>query len=266
MKAIIFSFFVVGLISCNTSTDTNTPEMPGVYSMQSQTIDDGTDKTVLKDLNQLKLYTDKYFMYVQGDRGNSIYSFGLGSYSVDDSGYVIEKAIYSASDSSFNSEPRTYKLDITTSIDGYRQFIPDITIGGEKSTLTEEYNRSGTKATTPLDGVWKETNFYVVNGNDTTITERVQYKAYYSGYFMYGQYFSDDSTHRHTTGMGYGSFKMENDHQVKETDLNSSYNIVPGQVYTIEIEMSDENNYKQTLTQEDGSKHIEVYERLGISL
>ena len=262
MKAIIFSFFVVGLISCNTSSDSSTPEMPGVYSMQSQTIDDGTDKTTLKDLNQLKLYTDKYFMYVQADRGNSIYSFGLGSYSVGDSGYVIENAIYSASDSTFNSEPRTYKLDITTNFDGYRQFIPDITIGGQKSTLTEEYTRSGTKTTTPLDGVWKLTNFYFVNGTDTTSFERTQFKAFYNGYFMYGQYYVDDSTNRHTTSMGYGSFKMENDTQITETDLNSSYNIIPGQVYTIEIEMMDENRYKQTHLQEDGSKHVEVYERL----
>lgn len=262
MKAIIFSFLVIGLISCNTSSDVDAPKMSGVYSMQSQTIDDGTDKTTLKDLKQLKIYTDKYFMYVQANRGNSIYSFGVGTYSVDDSGYVIEKSIYSASDSTFNSEPRTYTLDITTNVDGYRQFIPDITIGGQKATLTEEYKRSGTETTTPLEGVWKQTNFYIVNGNDTTSIDRTQYKAYYHGYFMYGQYYVDDSTGRNTTGMGYGSFKMENDHQMKETDLNSSYNIIPGQVYTIDIEMIDENSYKQTLTQEDGSKHIEVYQRL----
>lgn len=236
--------------------------MPGVYSMQSQTIDDGTDKTTLKDLKQLKIYTDKYFMFVQANRANSIYSFGVGTYSVNDSGYVIENSIYSASDSTFNSDPRTYTLDITTNVDGYNQFIPDITIGGQKSTLTEEYKRSGTQINTPLDGVWKQTAFYIVNGNDSTEYKRTQYKAFYNGYFMYGQYYVDDSTGLNTTGMGYGSFKMENDHQIKETDLNSSYNIIPGQVYTIEIEMIDENNYKQTLTQQDGSKHIELYRRL----
>ena len=262
MKAFIYSFFVIGLMSCNTSSDSSSPKMPGIYTMQSQTIDDGTDKTTLKDLNQLKLYTDKYFMYVQADRKNSIYSFGLGSYSVNDSGFVIEKAIFSASDSTSSSEPRTYQLDITTNFDGYRQFIPDITIGGQKSTLTEEYKKTGTEITTPLDGVWKETNFYVVNGIDTVANERTQFKAFYRGYFMYGQYYQDDSTHRHKTGMGYGSFKMDNDHQIQETDLNSSFNIVPGQVYTIEIEMINENSYKQTLKQQDGSKHIEVYQRL----
>lgn len=261
MKAIIFSFFVVGLISCNSSSDIKMPEMPGVYSMQSQTIDDGTDKTTLKDLRQLKLYTDKYFMYVQADRANSIYSFGLGSYSVNDSGFVIEKALFSATDSTSSTDQRTYQLDITTNIDGYRQFIPEITIGGQKSSLTEEYIRSGIKTTTPLDGVWKETNFYVVNGNDTAAQERTQFKAFYNGYFMYGQYYIDDSTNSPTTGMGFGTFKMENDHQMNETDLNSSYTIVPGQVYTIDVEMINENSYKQTLKQEDGSKHIEVYKR-----
>ena len=262
MKAIIYSLLVFSFISCNTSADVDKPEMAGVYSMQSQTIDDGTDKTTLKDLKQLKIYTDKYFMYVQANRANAIYSFGLGTYSVDDSGYVIEKAIYSASDSTSASDSETYKLDITTNVDGYSQFIPDITIGGQKATLTEVYKKSGTATTTPLDGVWKETNYYVVNGNDSMSANRTQYKAFYHGYFMYGQYYVDDSTGRNTTGMGYGSFKMENDHQIMETDLNSSNSIIPGQVYTIEIEMIDENNYKQTILQKDGSKYIEVYKRL----
>ena len=262
MKAIIFTLLVFGILGCSSSSDSSKPEMPGVYSMQSQTIDDGKDKTVLKDLKQLKIYTDDYFMYVQANESNSIYSFGVGTYHVDDSNFVIEKSIYSASDSTFNSDPHTYKLDITTSIDGYKQFIPDITIGGQKSTLTEVYTRSGTKTSTPLDGVWKETNFYVVNGNDTVSQERSQFKAFYHGYFMYGQYYLNDSTNRHGTGMGFGTFKMDNDHEIKETDLNSSYTIVPGQVYTIGIDIIDKDNYKQTLTQEDGSKHIEVYKRL----
>ncbi|MEO6681216.1 MAG: hypothetical protein ABIN48_00185 [Ginsengibacter sp.] len=263
MKALIFSIFIsAALIGCNTSTDSAMPEMPGVYFMQSQIIDNGTEKTTLKDLNQLKLFTDKYFMYVQANRRNSIYSFGLGTYSVSDSGLVLENAIYSASDSIFNSEPRTYRLNITTNYDGYKQVIPEIVIAQQKSILTEEYKRAGKNTTTPLDGVWKETNFYIVNGSDTVSKERTQFKAFYNGYFMYGQYYLNDSTNHYTTGMGYGTFKMESDHQIKETDLNSSYNIVPGAIYTIEIEMINENSYKQTLIQPDGSKHIEVYQRL----
>ena len=261
MKAIISSFVILVLFGCN-SSKTNMPDMPGVYSMESQTIDNGTDKTTLKDLKQLKIYTDKYFMYVQANPTNSLYSFGVGTYAVNDSGKVIEKSIYSASDTTFNTDPHTYNLNITTSFDGYKQFIPDIMIGGQKSSLTEVYSRSGTKAITPLDGVWKESNFYVVNGNDSTSHERTQFKAFFHGYFMYGQYNLNDSTHTHYTGMGFGTFKMDNDHQIQETELNSSYNISPGAVYTIEVDMINENSYKQTLVQPDGSKHIEVYQRL----
>lgn len=248
--------------ACNSSTDTATPEMPGVYSMQSQTIDDGTNQTTLKELKQLKVYTDDYFMYVQSNNANSTYSFGIGSYSVDDSGYVIEKTIFTARDTNFNAEPKTYKLDITTNYDGYKQVIPDITIGGQKSKLTELYTRSGSKESTPLDGVWKLTNFFIVNGNDTASFERTQYKAFYNGYFMYGQYIINDSTGGHSTGMGYGTFKMDGDTKLQETDLNSSYNITPGQVYTLDVQMVNENGYKQTLNQPDGSKHIEVYQRM----
>lgn len=250
------------MAGCNTSTDHDMPEMPGVYSMESQTIDNGTNKTVLKDLKQLKIYTDKYFMYVQADPANSLYAFGVGSYSVNDSGMVIENSVFTAGDTTSTLDQKTYKLNITTNIDGYKQFIPEITIGGQKSSLTEEYKRSGTNVSTPLDGVWKESNFYVVDGNDTTKHERTQFKAFYHGYFMYGQYNLNDSTNTHSTGMGFGTFKMENDHQLKETDLNSSYNIIPGEIYTIDIDMINENSYKQTLTQPDGSKHIEVYQRM----
>ena len=201
-------------------------------------------------------------MYVQANPTNSIYAFGVGTYSVNDSGHVIEHSIFSASDTSYNADPHTYNLNITTSVDGYKQVIPEMTIAGQKSSLTEEYSRSGTKTTTPLDGVWKESNFYVVHGNDTTAHERTQYKAFSNGYFMYGQYNLNDSTKTHNTGMGFGTFKMENDHQIKETDLNSSYKIIPGEIYTIDVEMINENSYKQTLVQPDGSKHIEVYQRL----
>lgn len=262
MKAKILSLFILAIIGCNTSSKPDMPQMPGVYFMQSQTIDDGSKKTVLKDLHQLKIYTDKYFMFVQANPANSIYSFGVGTYFVNDSGKVIENSIYSATDTISNSDPHTYNLNIMTSVDGYKQFIPEIVIGGQKSTLTEEYTRSGTNVTTPLDGVWKESNFYIVKGNDSTSYERTQYKAFFHGYFMYGQYNLNDSTNTHNTGMGFGTFKMENGHQIKETDLNSSYNIVPGEIFTIDIDMINENSYKQTLVQPDGSKHIEIYQRL----
>ena len=262
MKTSIFIFLSITIIGCNSSSNDDKPEMPGVYSMQSQTIDNGTEKTVLKDLKQLKIYTDKYYMYVQQNPSSAVFSFGLGSYFVNDSGFVIENAICSAADTTLDKEPRTYRLNITTNFDGYKQFIPEIIIGGEKSSLTEEYTRAGTKETTPLDGVWKLSNFYVVNGIDTTSQERTQYKAFYHGYFMYGQYNINDSTRAHSTGMGFGTFKMENDHQIKETDLNSSYNIVPGAVYLIDIDMINENSYKQTHTQQDSSKPMKVFKSI----
>ena len=260
MKKLIFPLFVFAMASCNTSTDTRNPEMPGVYFMQSQMIDNGTNKIVLRELKQLKIYTDTHFMYTQANPKDSTYSFGVGTYSVGDSGTVIENVVFSAGDSSSNADSRTYHLHIVTNFDGYKQTIPEIIIGGEKSVLTEEYTRSGAEIETPLDGVWKETNFYIVNGNDSVAKDRVQYKAFYHGYFMYGQ-FNTDSLGK-STAMGYGAYKMENDNQIVETDLNSSYNIIPGQKYTIDIEMNNENSYKQTLTQADGSKHIEIYERL----
>ena len=259
MKKFIFPLLVVTVASCNSSTDSKAPEMPGVYFMQSQIIDDGTDKTVLRDLHQLKIYTDDYFMYTQANPSDSTYSFGVGTYKVGDSG-VIENVLFTASDTTSDTQPRSYQLNITSNFDGYKQVIPNIMIGGKKSVLTEEYTRSGAKADTPLDGVWKETRFYVVNDMDSVLHQRIQYKAFFNGYFMYGQFNNEGATAN--TAMGYGTYKMESDSQIKETDLNSSYNIVPGQTFTIDIEMDGKDNYKQTHLQEDGSKHVEIYERL----
>lgn len=260
MKKFIFPLFVFAMASCNTTPENKNSQMPGVYFMQSQVIDNGTTKTVLRDLRQLKIYTDTHFMYTQANPTDSTYSFGVGTYTIGDSGVVIENSLYSAGDTSSVSDPRTYHLNIVSNFDGYKQTIPDIVIGGEKSVLTEVYTRSGAVVETPLDGVWKETNFYVVTGKDTISQNRIQYKAFYHGYFMYGQ-FNNDSLGKHTA-MGYGTYKMENDNQIKETDLNSSYSIIPGQTYTIDIEITNEDKYKQTLTQTDGSKHIELYERM----
>lgn len=260
MKKFILPLLTFAIAGCNSSTDTNKPQMPGVYFMQSQVIDNGTSQSVLRDLRQLKFYTADHFMYTQANPSDSTYSFGVGSYSIGDSGKVIENVLFSASDSTSTSTPRTYHLNIVTNFDGYKQVIPDIVIGGEKSVLTEEYTRSGADVVTPLDGVWKETNFYVVTGNDTVPQNRVQYKAFFHGYFMYGQFNTDSSGNN--TAMGYGTYKMDNDNQISETDLNSSYNIVPGHTYTIDIEITNADKYKQTLTQTDGSKHIELYERL----
>jgi hypothetical protein len=258
MKKLIFCCIVFAISSCTPKTK-ETPNMPGAYFMTSQTVNDGTKDTKYTDLKQLKIYTDSMMMYAQVNPGDSVSGFGVGFYTAD-TGTVTENNIYSARDSIINS-PATYSLNITTTPDGYTQVIPEIVINSQKSKLTEEYQSVGKAQKTPLDGVWKETDFYTVKGIDTTRSNRTQFKAFYDGYFMFGLTFKD-SANRNFTGIGFGTFVMDGDNKIKETDLNSTYSIAVGQSFPVDFEMSGSDNYKQTIVSADGSKSVEFYVRV----
>ena len=78
---------------------------------------------------------------------------------------------------------------------------------------------------------------------------------------MFGASFKD-SAYKNHTGIGFGTFEMIGDNKMKETDLNSTYSIIAGQTFNIDIEMTGTDNYKQTITNADGSRSVEYYERL----
>ncbi len=260
MKNLILCFIVLAAISCNNSTKER-PDMPGAYLMLSQTVNDGKKDTKYTTLQQLKIYTDSFMMYAQVNPPDSVSAFGVAAYTATDSGTVIENVIYSASDSSLGSTPASYNLDIKKNPDGYTQVIPEIPMQGQKMKLTEEYKFVGTKTKTPLDGVWREVKFISVKGKDTTVNERTQYKAFYSGYFMFGNT-TKDSANKTYTGIGFGTFEMVSNNKIKETDLNSTFAIIAGNTFDIDIEMSGSDNYKQTITDNTGAKSVEFYERL----
>lgn len=251
--------FVALVVSCNSNVK-KAPQMPGTYIMVSQTVNDGARDTKNTDLKQLKIYTDSFMMYTEVNPVDSVSGFGVGTYTSDTSG-VTENVIYSSRDSSFDDTHVSYKLSITTTPDGYKQFIPNIVIDSQKSKLTEEYQKVGTPTKTPLDGVWKETESYIINKNDTVKNNRTQYKAFNNGYFMFGQTVKDASS-KIRTGIGFGTFVMEGDHKIKETDLNSTYAVIAGQSFTIDIELNGTDHYQQTISNPDGSKSIEIYDRL----
>ncbi|MEP6583989.1 MAG: hypothetical protein ABJA90_06970 [Ginsengibacter sp.] len=257
MKSIIISFLIVSLFSC---TDTsNSPDMPGTYLMKSQTLYDGTKDTKLNSLKQLKIYTDSFFMYSQVNPADSVSAFGVGSYTPGKES-VTENVIYSASDSTLG-KPISYKLEIEKDQDGYKQVIPEIVVQGEKSKLTEEYQEVGHSAKTPLDGLWKEVKSYNIRGKDTIMNVRTQYKTYYDGYFMFGHTVKD-STSKTIVGIGFGTFEMKSDNQIKETDLNSTYSIIAGNTFDVDVEMESPDKYRQMIHNADGTIGVEYYERL----
>jgi len=74
-----------------------------------------------------------------------------------------------------------------------------------------------------------------------------------------------DSTGKISTGVGFGTYAMEGDNQLKETDLNSSYSIIAGESFLIDVKFDGNDKYVQTITHPDSSKTVEYYERLNLN-
>lgn len=263
MKLFFAAAAMLALTGCNNAdkTETTNAGMPGAYKMLSQSLKSSKLDTTSTSLQQLKLYSDDHMMYANFNPADSVSSFGVGTYTaVKDT--VTENVIYNASDSTKADAPGSFKLAIEKTDKGYKQVISDMQMqSGDKMKLTEAYETVGTAATSALDGVWKITKAYTVNGKDTSKNNAVQYKMYAGGYFIFGHTYSDSAKKTHT-GMGYGTFAMTGSNKSKETVLVSTYYQIRGQVVDLDIEMNGADAYTQTITGKDGSKGVEVYERL----
>ena len=199
-------------------------------------------------------------MYANFFPRDSTSSFGIGSYSaVADT--VTENVIYSASDSVKNDTPRSYTLIIEKRDSGYKQVIPDMETQGQKIVLTEEYHTIGTAAKAPIDGVWKELKTYYIKGQDTTKYNTTQFKAYYGGYYIWGNTFSDSAKRNHT-GMGFGKFSMNGTDKLTESCITSTYYQLRGKDINIAIEMNGTDEYKQTIVYPNNEKSVEIYQRI----
>jgi hypothetical protein len=246
-------------IACSSSVNKSAIK-PGAYKMLSQNIKNSNLDTNYNSSQQLKIYTGEFMMYAAFNPLDSGSSFGIGRYEAEKD-TVIENIIYSAQDSVKNDQKRSYKLIITKTDSGYTQVIPDMPGNNQTFTLTETYAAVGNATKTPLDGVWSELKTFVVKGNDTTRYNTTQYKAYYGGYYIWGHTYND-SAQKNQTGMGFGSFVMIGNDKLKESCIASSYPSLRGQDIDIDVSMNGEDEFKQTINYKDGTRAVEIYERI----
>jgi len=256
----LFTTTLLFLIACNNAEKKDSVLVPGAYSMLSQSIKTSTTDTTYRSLKQLKIYTGEYMMYANFNPQDSVSSFGIGSYSADKD-TVTENIIYNASDSLKNDSTIRFKLIISKTDSGYKQIIPDMQAMSQKITLTEEYKTVGTGTQTPLDGVWKESKTFYVKGKDTTKYNTTQFKAYYGNHFIWGHTYSDSAKRNHT-GIGFGKFEMMGTNKLKESVSASSYYQDRGHDIDIDLEMNGNDEFKQTISYQNGGKAIEIYQRL----
>lgn len=249
------------MAGCTQSVDLS-KLMPGTYSLTEMTVDQDGKSNTYNDSRMLKIYTDSHFMFTNFNSRDSSASFGVGTYNTNASGdSVIEHNIYRSAFSTILDGPKDYQLSVKTTPEGYKQMINDIMIGDVSSKLTEFYSRVKDTTTHPLDGVWKETKSYMVVDGDTLDNDRVQYKAFYKGYFMFGNTVREGAD-KTTTGLGYGTFKSISDGEIEETDLVSSYSVIAGNTFNVKYEMPDNDHFVQTIVNADNSIGVEYYERL----
>ena len=262
MKRLIIASLIGLTAGCATQETEELPQITGAFKMVAVSINDGTKDSTLTDADQVKIYTPDYMMYVKINSDSSSL-FGIGNYTeTAGKDTVIEHILFRAANSTANTGNSTYTLLISKIDKGYKQYIPFIgEMNGKKYSLTEEYERIGTDAKSPLDGAWKQTQAYTVQNNDTTFNEVTEYKVYYAGHFVWGASYKD-STWKNYTGIGYGTFTMDGETQAKETVTKSTFSRLNGQTLDISITMNGKDEFQQTSEFTPGVKSVEVFQRL----
>jgi hypothetical protein len=233
--------------------------MTGVYKLEKQWISGGGNDSVYKK-TQIKIYTAHQFIYA-GMTADSAVSFGVGNYKPDTGNRVIENEFYS----SYRLDTsRVFKVDITKTDTGFTQKIPAIaTIKGVKYDLMENYSKSPSGDTTKLDGLWKMSKSFMVNGKDTIKKEVTQYKIFQGGNFLFaGRYLVDKSANKFKNNFGYGSFSLNGSNLVEENTIASDVSALKHK-FSIKIAFSSDNEYTQVISDaKSNQQSVETYARV----
>ncbi len=230
--------------------------MTGVYKLEKQWISGGGNDSVYKKI-QIKIYTARQFIYA-GMTPDSAVSFGVGNYKPGTGIRIVENEFYS----SFRLDTsRSFKVDISVTDSGFTQKIPDIaTLKGVKYDLMETYARMQSGDTTKLDGLWKMTKSYSVNGKDTVKKEVTQYKIFQGGNFLFaGRYLVDKATNKFKSNFGYGSFTLSGGDLVEENTIASDVSALNHKI-NIKITFNGNDAYTQVISDAKiNQRSVETY-------
>jgi len=257
----IAAIFLTLLIVCCNDMPNYVPNLVGVYTMTHQVINNGNTDSVVRR-KQLKIFTDKYVMFGSNTISDSTAVYGIGEYKAE-RGKIIEYIFYS---STFGNKRDTYELRIDTTPTGFKQVIDRIplTVNGRPYKLTEEYNKTGSPVTSPLDGAWKQVkNIYIRKKGDSSVNSNpVEFKVYKNGYFIWA-ITTKDSAQNNVSYFGYGTFTMDGNNKSVETVRNSSLiSGLVGRTYALDLEFPNADTYKQTITFANGDRSVEIYQKL----
>ena len=256
MKKLFPFLLMVVLSNCSQKKEL---KMNGAYLMRSQILNDGT-KDSANDRRQLKIYTNDHVIYAAMRFPDSLASYGIGTYDIDENGNLKEEFFFTSA----NGDRRdTFNVVIDKTDTGYKQIINDLPSQGKKYTLTEQYRNVGTPDSTILNGAWRQTqNFYVDPKGDTTSNPNyTEFKVYQNGQFIWAASYPD-ANKKLVNFFGFGKYEMEGKNKSKEVNTLSTYPPLIDSTINIELEFMGNDFYKQTIAQPGGGKSIELYARL----
>jgi hypothetical protein len=249
----VFTF----IIACNrpvTETQMN-ESMSGIYELRSISYKGGNMDTSIPAQNQIKIYTEKYYMYGT-TRPDSSAFFGFGTYQFNDT-TVLEQNVFN-SDALDSASERPLKITRTDT--GYKQTLSGLVMQGTPHDVVETYRILKESGSSDLDGVWEQTSFVNTTGGDTTVIRNKQFKIYRGGHFMWIHYYpavNRDSSYK--KGYGYGRFTVKNN-TVTEILSASNYREIIGSPITVSYELNKDDEL--LLTFNDGiSVTTETYKR-----
>ncbi|WP_426670720.1 hypothetical protein ACPPVU_05690 [Mucilaginibacter sp. McL0603] len=236
-----------------------TVSQAGVYRLDKQMASSGGKDTIYRR-TQMKVYTDRYFMY-SGTAPDSSVGFGVGSYNLDTGNRIIERNIYS---SGYLDSSKSFNLLITRKDSGYSQIIPDLlVVKGVKWKLIEDYSKLPASDTSLLDGLWKLDKTFWVKGKDTTKGNETQFKIFWGGHFMFvHRYPLDQAQKTFKNGFGYGTFSFKQDTLTEEEEM-SSHSVLVGRRFAIKITLNGNDEYSQVIN--DSKANLittEIYRRV----
>jgi hypothetical protein len=254
MQRLLLATIVV-LTACSSR---DTVDLTGSYRLKSQRVT-SKDMDSTNHNPQIKIYTGGFGIYAQFGP-DSAASWGVRKLLPAEGG-VRESNVFGAVGAAEYPGPYIYTLKVEPTTDGYRQTVSDLQYRSQVLELTEEYERVDSDVQTRCDGAWELTKAFIINGQDTSFLDIVQYKFYHSGSFVFGHSLRD-SAKVSTSGFGFGTFDMANDSTLTEHVDVSSYRQIEGKSFKIKVELVDKDNLFQVVDELEGAKSVESYRRL----
>lgn len=212
----------------------------GNYTLSSQEFYNG-DSLINPEFvvrEQIKIYTDKEWMFIRFS--DSTAGFSAGTYSISDD-LLTEYALTNNPDSAGND----FILRIEMTDNGYRQIIDEMEMdNGEVWKLDEGYVRNQVSEASDLDGLYRLTKSVNIAEGDTSETTYHEFKMISKGEFLWGaQAINQDGSV--TNYVGHGKITV-NGNEVIEILEDSNMEGIAG-TYAITIERTD-SGFTQTIT------------------